>query len=255
MEAQAAINVSPELYYINKSPYEEWIWNKPLLEAIGDINGKNLLELGCGLGIFSTYLAKKGAIVFGIDISVEAVKAAKMINELNGTSCHFCEGDIANLPYGCDTFDCVVGVAVLHHLSKPDVVETMIQVKKILKNGGKAVFLEPIENSRCFSLFQNLFPAGKKTSGYYRPSILNRKAWNKYLSEMEDRDMTTQELKDAGNGFRNVNVSGHGYITRLDRVTNNNKAITAMKKFDVIIYSGFPILHKYARNLLVEYNK
>jgi len=253
--AQGDLSVSPELFIIDRSPYEEWIWNEPFLEALGDVKGKYILELGCGLGKFSTYLCKKGANVYGIDISEEAVKAANMINALNGTSCQFRTGDIVKLPYNCEMFDRVVGVAVLHHLSKPDVVEAMIQVQKALKHGGKAIFLEPIENSRYFSNFQNIFPAGKKSSGYYRPSILNRKAWNRYLSEMEDRDMTTKELIDAGKIFMDVKMSGHGFITRLDRVIKNPKAINWMKIFDSMLFSIIPSFRKYARNVLVEYRK
>ena len=134
LSAQQRIAECPESYILKLLPYQDELWNTSLIESLGSLNGKLVLELGCGLGRFSTYIAKEqGSKVFGIDLAFEAIKAASQISCINSVNCQFCRGNVSKLPFTNNSFDVVVGIAMLHHLSKPDVVITLNETHRVLK--------------------------------------------------------------------------------------------------------------------------
>jgi ubiquinone/menaquinone biosynthesis C-methylase UbiE len=98
------------------------------------------LELGCGSGFFLLNLiqagvARRGAVT---DLSPGMVRVA-MRNAANlGLEIDGRVADAEGIPYGDDTFDLVVGHAVLHHV--PDVELSLTEVVRVLKPGGRFVF-------------------------------------------------------------------------------------------------------------------
>src|SRR4030042_377808 len=130
---------------------------------------------------------------------------------------------------------------ILHHLSHIDLIKAVQEAYRVLKEDGVAVFSEPVENSRIFDFIQNLFPAGKKGDRYYRPSILQRKAWGKYVETIDDRALTTKELIAAGRLFRTVEKQSYGLLIRLQRLVGRRfrRAFLAMDK--VLLGSIHPL--------------
>ena len=98
------------------------------------------LELGCGTGFFTLNLKLAGVIeqCYVTDLSPGMVAVV----ERNARSLGFeVEGRVADaerLPFAEDTFDLVIGHAVLHHI--PDVELAMSEVLRVLKPGGRFVF-------------------------------------------------------------------------------------------------------------------
>lgn len=101
---------------------------------------ESALELGCGTGFFLLNLKLGGVLDEGhvTDLSPGMVEVAKR----NGAALGFeLEGRVADaetLPYDDDTFDLVIGHAVLHHI--PDLDQAMREVLRVLKPGGRFVF-------------------------------------------------------------------------------------------------------------------
>ena len=101
---------------------------------------ESALELGCGTGFFLLNLKLAGILDEGhvTDLSSGMVEVAKR----NGAALGFeLEGRVADaetLPYDDDTFDLVIGHAVLHHI--PDLDQAMREVLRVLKPGGRFVF-------------------------------------------------------------------------------------------------------------------
>jgi ubiquinone/menaquinone biosynthesis C-methylase UbiE len=99
-----------------------------------------VLELGCGTGFFLLNLKLAGVVDEGhvTDLSPGMVEVAQR----NATNLGFdIEGRVADaerIPYADDTFDLVVGHAVLHHI--PDVEQAFREVLRVLKPGGRFVF-------------------------------------------------------------------------------------------------------------------
>jgi ubiquinone/menaquinone biosynthesis C-methylase UbiE len=98
------------------------------------------LELGCGTGFFTLNLKLAGVLDEGhvTDLSPGMVEVAKRNAESLGFSVEGRVADAERLPYDDDTFDLVVGHAVLHHI--PDVELSLREVLRVLKPGGRFVF-------------------------------------------------------------------------------------------------------------------
>ena len=67
------------------------------LNLLGEVQGKKIIELGCGGGQCSIALAKRGATCTGIDLSEEQIKFAKNLARENDVKVNFIQGDIENL--------------------------------------------------------------------------------------------------------------------------------------------------------------
>jgi SAM-dependent methyltransferase len=111
------------------------------LRALGDLQGKRVLECGCGDGRISVLLASAGALVQALDISpasVELCRRRAAAWEVSG-SLSAAVADLENLPYADQAFDVVCGVFVLHHVNT---IAAGREIARVLRSGGRAVFLE-----------------------------------------------------------------------------------------------------------------
>ncbi|ALG84076.1 class I SAM-dependent methyltransferase [Gordonia phthalatica] len=98
------------------------------------------MELGCGTGFFLLNLMQSGVAEKGsvTDLSPGMVKVALRNAENLGLDVDGRVADAESIPYEDDTFDLVVGHAVLHHI--PDVEQSLREVLRVLKPGGRFVF-------------------------------------------------------------------------------------------------------------------
>ena len=98
------------------------------------------LELGCGTGFFLLNLIQSGVARRGsvTDLSPGMVKVATRNGQSLGLDVDGRVADAEGIPYDDDTFDLVVGHAVLHHI--PDVELSLREVVRVLKPGGRFVF-------------------------------------------------------------------------------------------------------------------
>ena len=98
------------------------------------------LELGCGTGFFLLNLIQSGVARRGsvTDLSPGMVKVATRNGQSLGLDIDGRVADAEGIPYEDDTFDLVVGHAVLHHI--PDVELSLREVVRVLKPGGRFVF-------------------------------------------------------------------------------------------------------------------
>lgn len=115
---------------------------QPFMEKVMEFKnfkGKNLLEIGCGLGTDLLQFARGGANVTGVDLtpaSIELVKRRFNLYELKLTAR---VADAENLPFGDNTFDIVYSFGVLHHT--PNTQKAIDEVYRVLKPGGKIIIM------------------------------------------------------------------------------------------------------------------
>ena len=120
---------------------------------LGDVAGKSVLDLGCGNGLTSIYLASKGANVTAIDASktaIELVKTSCRQNNIkNITALQMSAFDILSL----ERFDAVFGSFILHHIEPfAKFVEVLRQA---MKPDAKAFFYENNGSSRLLLWFRD----------------------------------------------------------------------------------------------------
>ena len=107
----------------------------PMLEAIGDVNGKKVIDLGCGEGRFCRMLAKKGAVITGVDSCQQFIHSAdnkRVADE------EYILGDIEDLNQFEDGFfDLVISYVVLVDLF--DFEQSIKEAYNVLKPGGRFI--------------------------------------------------------------------------------------------------------------------
>jgi len=114
----------------------------------------NILEIGCGTGLFTERFAKSGAKIIAVDVSPDLLVLARQRNLPN---VQFVEKSFED----CDVdgpFDAVIGSSVLHHL---DLERTWAKLFNLLGPGGRLSFAEPnMLNPQiyCERHFRTLFP-------------------------------------------------------------------------------------------------
>lgn len=134
---------------------------------LGDVRDKTILEYGCGDGENTVILANRGANVIALDISPELLDIARKRLEVNHCDgVEFLVGSAHSLPLPNESVDVIFGMAILHHL---DLDLAAREVWRVLKKGGRAIFEEPIRNSKVVSKVRGLFPKRAGVSPFERP--------------------------------------------------------------------------------------
>ena len=134
---------------------------------VASIRDKSVLEVGCGTGGLSVFMALHGARVSGFDLSKVGIDTAAKRAEVNGVAdrCDFSVQNASDMPFDHESFDIVVYNAVLHHVLKyPNIRE---ETWRVLKRGGLCVFAEGIRNNPLYRAARlvNRTVTGEKAKG------------------------------------------------------------------------------------------
>jgi SAM-dependent methyltransferase len=150
--------MAEEYHNIRTKKYPQgWFYNELLempavLELLGNVRGKKILDLGCGTGIYAKLLTKKGAIVKGFDISPEMIKIAKQENPKLDLKV----GSAYNIPFN-EKFDIVLGSLVVDYIR--DWNKMFSEIRRVLKDNGIFIF----STGNPVAEFPDRIKVGKKT--------------------------------------------------------------------------------------------
>ena len=111
-----------------------------VLELIGSVAGKCVLDVGCGDGVLSVHLAEVGGIVTGLDADGRMLAAAREHAVATGVTATFVEGDARSLPFAESSFDLVVAITVLCFVA--DGEQAVKEMARVLRPGGRVVIGE-----------------------------------------------------------------------------------------------------------------
>ena len=122
-------------------PWEIEAPPKDLVELIGEgvVFGGRALDVACGTGNYSLYLAKQGFSVTGVDFSETAIQIANSRKEELGLPVEFIVGNVLELNslLPDEKFDLILDYSTLHHIFPADVAEYAAQFSSLLKPSGK----------------------------------------------------------------------------------------------------------------------
>ena len=126
-----------------KYPPNSWGWelSRPrsiLIESIerGRIRKGKALDLCCGAGTNTNYLAKKGFDVTGIDISTKAIEYAKMKSANVEGRTSFVKESFINLSFQDDVFNFVFDMGCFHHVEIEDRDNFIKEIHRVMKERG-----------------------------------------------------------------------------------------------------------------------
>jgi len=106
---------------------------------------KRVLEIGCGIGTDLRQFSRDGAMVVGLDLTVEGVRMARKGFAVFGLSGDFVVADAEALPFVSDAFDLIYSNGVIHHT--PDITAAVSEIHRVVKVGGESLIMVYHRNS------------------------------------------------------------------------------------------------------------
>jgi ubiquinone/menaquinone biosynthesis C-methylase UbiE len=135
------VEASDDLYWADRTPAagrRQEIRGRRLREAAELDASSRVLDIGCGTGAYTGPLsAGCNARFVALDVAPALLRVAR---ERTGSNVEVTAADAGELPFADESFDAVVGNAVLHHLPLD---RSLPELLRILKPGGRFCFAEP----------------------------------------------------------------------------------------------------------------
>jgi len=109
------------------------------LGVLGDLEGRDVVELGCGSAYFSGWLAARGARPVGVDLTPAQLATARRCQERFGTSFPLVEANAEDVPLPDASFDLVLSEYGASVWCDPEL--WVAEAARLLRPGGRLVFL------------------------------------------------------------------------------------------------------------------
>ncbi|MBX9689452.1 MAG: class I SAM-dependent methyltransferase [Candidatus Obscuribacterales bacterium] len=141
--------LSPELYQKNldfwqrawdmvKTPYTQMpdLDYIPRIPAALSNKQDSVLDLGCGSGWLSVFLARHGFKSYGVDVAEHAIELARSWASSENLDIEFSVQDICELEFPADSFGAIVANSIFEHLTYKLAEQCIASLKRVLKPGG-----------------------------------------------------------------------------------------------------------------------
>ena len=133
-------------------------WNTPakevyfLAQSWKDKGYNEFLDVGCGFGRNSIFMAKQNFNVSTFDLSEYSVETTKQkAKEQNVVLKDICVADMLNMPYQDNSFDCLLAMNVISHTDKIGFNKILSEIRRVLKPNGEAYFTVGSKESFWFN--------------------------------------------------------------------------------------------------------
>ncbi|MGA1875202.1 MAG: class I SAM-dependent methyltransferase [bacterium] len=207
-----------------------------MMHLAGDLKGKRVLDFGCGKGGTSVNYTQRGALVIGLDISRESLKKAHELAQKENLQerLFFIQGAGEYLPFR-RAFDIVMGISVLHHL---DLCLAIQALQDILKEDGRAIFLEPLAHNPLISLFRKFTP------------------WKRTKDE---QPLSMDFIESLKGNFSEVNIYGFGLFSVLSFIFFPLRAyglfrlsVEYLSALDDFVFQMAPGIQRYCWGVIID---
>ena len=191
-----------------------------------------LLDFGCGPGDNALKFRRAGYYVTGFDICEKNIETCNKLFELNGheNGGFFLVSPAEKLPFADESFDVVAGIDILHHV---DIPQAILEVRRVLKNNGIAIFREPIEvpffdRIRNSKLILHFFP--------------NKASLEAHITE-DERKLNYEDLRAITKIFPEITIERSLIVSRFDKFfrRHNNSSPSFLEKCDYYLSKLLPV--------------
>jgi SAM-dependent methyltransferase len=101
--------------------------------------GRTFLEVGCNWGRWCVSAARRGYRVVGVDPSLDAIRAARVVAEQLGVEATYVVADARHLPFPDATFDVAFSYSVFQHFTKEDALTSFAELGRVLAPDGRSL--------------------------------------------------------------------------------------------------------------------
>ena len=219
-----------DLQFADETYLEHETWIRPAFAKLGPLNGKRVLDYGCGHGMAAVALARAGATVDAFDLSPGYVREARERAGANGVAVNVRVANGEQLPYPDASFDAVWGCAILHHL---DMAKAAAELRRVLRPGGAAVFCEPWGGNPllAFARRRLSYPGKHRTP--------------------DERPLVAADLPPLREAFPNLTVDGYQLFGMVRRVLPATRIVKALDRLDGALFRAVPRLEKWSRYVVL----
>ncbi len=151
--------------------YGPWGPDEGQVQLLGPVQGKRILELGCGGGHISVALARQGAEVTGVDISDAQVAAARALAQEVGVPVRFFRAAmeaLAGLPDA--DWDLILSVYALHYVA--ELGPCLSGCHRLLRPGGRLIFSLDHPFRNCFFDAEEQEMVSYPVRSYFQEEVL-----------------------------------------------------------------------------------
>ncbi|MFT9494666.1 class I SAM-dependent methyltransferase [Anaerosolibacter sp.] len=172
-------------------------------------NEVSILDVGCGTGAVSWFLAREGFSVFGFDGSETAIKKAKERMQLEAVEADLIVCDAANLPYADNAMDAAIDSAVIYANCISGIKAILKECYRVLKEGGK------LFSTGLFQVGMTGYGTGEKLEENTYREITEGSLTHRGTVHFFERQEISDLWKEAG--FKNIKIDA------LYRTDNNGQ--------------------------------
>jgi SAM-dependent methyltransferase len=217
-------------------PLDYWEYAFHLL---GPLQGKRVLDIGCGSGWITLFLAAAGADVVAFDVSYEGCRCTAATLRANGYRGATAMMDAHAIACRPGTFDVVFASGVLHHMDLARVAE---EVHAALKPGGRFVFYEPL--------------AYGPVMWALRQAYLRLKGMPEYETTEHEEGLALHDLAPFHALFRTSVVRPMNFVAKTNRLRRRfGPFANGLRRIDHLLLTGAPFLTRYCTCVVCRFEK
>jgi len=218
-------------YVLQKKVYKEF--HRQMNEFV--TKDSTIIEIGCGIDE-TIFLPMNGCTNrYGVDLSDVAINKQKAKAKAKGIDVNFFVADAHNIDMPEESFDLIFGTSILHHLNLEIVLK---EFRRLLKPGGKVIFIEPLGINPVINYFRNKTPE---------------------LRTPDEKPFDKQDLKVISSVFPKSQICYYdlsGLAAPVFFGANVSDEVMAIfQKIDNVIFYLLPFTRKYSWQILMSCSK
>ncbi len=224
--------------------------NRLILKKLGHLKGKKVLEIGCGAGEASVYLAKKGADVIATDLSGGMLVVVRKLAKRHHVKLKTVRCPSDKLPFKDSSFDIVYAANLIHHV---DHESTLLEAKRVLKKGGIFVSFDPLAHNPILNVYRRI-ATKVRTEDETPVKMSDLKLFRKLFSSVEYHATWLMSLWIFIRFYlvEHVHPNKERYWKKiLIEHKRLEKTYNRLEKVDHLLLRLFPFMKRYCWNIII----